>query len=497
LRSNSETTGGTKADLVLKVYAILMRNVLTPAANQQQNADNSAQNDQDSRGDFKYDETLRRIYALGWSTDLRQLPELNFIQLYDYLVVSTRKYRHIVLKGTNYTKLTSYQFFFEGNVKRLESKTHENKTYVKASVLPSMKKTPYRVVVEFTPQCDFLRAACTCPAGLGSHGKGKCNHVGGVLFALEDFTRRGLQNHSEPLSCTSRLSVRVVPRNQSVAAKPLDRILIKPKGIKFDPRPPQQRKIDEERFKTFSENLQNCLASSSFFLFHDIKSNCSEMSEQQVSEEQEESVAFTDSYDIATNRFKSMIDEHVSSLTITPEEIQETERLTRGQSKNNLWFEKRKTVLTASNFGNVAKTKVKPSNKLKAMLYGNFTTEAVQYGIESEQKAVDLFRREMSKDGITVEVEEPGLSLSKDKPYLGASLDRIVTMTDTGEKWGMEIKSPFSKAGMTVDEACKTKNFFLEKLADDSVKLKRNHNYFCQVQGQLYCSMMPLKGIFL
>ena len=75
------------------------------------------------------------------------------------------------------------------------------------------------------------------------------------------------------------------------------------------------------------------------------------MSKEQVSEEQEESVAFTDSYDIVTNRFKSMIDEQVSSLTITPEEIQETERLTRGQSKNNLWLEKRKTVLTASNFG--------------------------------------------------------------------------------------------------------------------------------------------------
>ena len=63
------------------------------------------------------------------------------------------------------------------------------------------------------------------------------------------------------------------------------------------------------------------------------------MSEEQVSEEQEESVAFTDSYDIATNRFKSMIDEQVSSLTITPQEVQETERLTRGQWKSNLWFE--------------------------------------------------------------------------------------------------------------------------------------------------------------
>ena len=120
-----------------------------------------------------------------------------------------------------------------------------------------------------------------------------------------------------------------------------------------------------------------------------------------------------------------MIDEYVSSLTITQEEIQETERLTKGQSRNKLWFEKRKTVLTASNFGNVAKTKVEPSNKLKAILYSNFTTEAVQYGIESEQKAVDLFTREMSKHGATVAVEQSGLSLSKDKPYLGASLDRI------------------------------------------------------------------------
>ena len=257
LKCNSERAGGTKADLVLKVYALLVRNVVRPAVNVEENADNS--------GHFEYEDTLRRISALGWSTDLRQLPELNFIQLYDYLVVSTRKYRHIVLKGTNYKKLKSYQFFFEGNVKRLESKVYQGKTYVKASVLPSMKKNPYRVIVEFSPQCDILRAACTCPAGLGLNGKGKCNHVGGVLFAAEDFTRRGLQKHGEPLTCTSRLSVWVVPRNQSVAAKPLDQVLIRkirfgkknirlqPKIIKFDPRAPNQCTRDDD-FHYFQRN---------------------------------------------------------------------------------------------------------------------------------------------------------------------------------------------------------------------------------------------------
>lgn len=99
---------------MLKVYAILVRHVLRPGENQQQSSDNTGQDHQNTTehsGDFKYDETLRGISALGWSTDLRQLPELNFIQLYDYLVVSTRKYRHIVLKGTNFKKLKILPIF--------------------------------------------------------------------------------------------------------------------------------------------------------------------------------------------------------------------------------------------------------------------------------------------------------------------------------------------------------------------------------------------------
>ena len=94
-----------------------------------------------------------------------------------------------------------------------------------------------------------------------------------------------------------------------------------------------------------------------------------------------------------------------------------------------------------------------------------------------------------------MKVEEVGLLISKEKPYPGASLDRIVTFVDTNERWGMEIKSPFSKAGMTVRDACKSKNFYLEKLADASIQLKRNHDYYWQVQGQLYCSNVSLKSI--
>ena len=80
--------------------------------------ENFLQDLEQGQSDFKYEATMVRISALGWSSDLRNLPEMNFIQLYDYPVASTRKYRHIVLRGTHYEKLKSYQFLFEGNVKK-------------------------------------------------------------------------------------------------------------------------------------------------------------------------------------------------------------------------------------------------------------------------------------------------------------------------------------------------------------------------------------------
>ena len=149
LRSHGESAGETKADLVLKVFALLMRSVIPSANNGENEAAIPAEEQNDSS--FKYEATLRSLSALGWSSYLRQLSEMNFVQLYDYLVVSTRKYQHIVLKGTHYKKLKSYQFFLEGNVKKLECKHFEDKTYVKANVLPSMKRTPYKVVFEFSP----------------------------------------------------------------------------------------------------------------------------------------------------------------------------------------------------------------------------------------------------------------------------------------------------------------------------------------------------------
>jgi len=149
-------------------------------------AANSDGNGTDTRLDeeFKYDSTMRRISALGWSTDLRHLPEMNFVQLYDYVVVSTRKYQHIVLKGTNYKKLlpssSSKEMLKSWNAKP----TNDSKRFVRANVLPSMKKTPYRVVIEL------------CSA--------RCLHLSRWTWIR--FFQERCTTKPEPLTCTSRLS---------------------------------------------------------------------------------------------------------------------------------------------------------------------------------------------------------------------------------------------------------------------------------------------------
>ena len=83
-----------------KVYALLMKRVLPSSSGENRELLTDFQDIEQNQSDFKYEATMVRISALEWSSDLRNLPEMNFIQLYDYPVVS-REYRHIVLRNAS------------------------------------------------------------------------------------------------------------------------------------------------------------------------------------------------------------------------------------------------------------------------------------------------------------------------------------------------------------------------------------------------------------
>ena len=104
-----------------------------------------------------------------------------------------------------------------------------------------------------------LQIYCFCLNRRGLNGLERCYHIGGVIFATKDFSRCGLKDHDEPISCTSRLCTWNIPRNMRVEPKPIDKIVLKKicygktnstasKITSYDPRAPADRCRDVEVF---------------------------------------------------------------------------------------------------------------------------------------------------------------------------------------------------------------------------------------------------------
>ena len=142
---------------------------------------------------------------------------------------------------------------------------------------------------------------------------------------------------------------------------------------------------------TLKRDLQKCLPSSGFFLFHDIESKCSKNSEKEEIEyevveldhvyETNDStdfkietvdkfpLPFSEFYDISRDSFKDMVVKYVVNISLTDEEINHIEYSTRGEQSFNLLWEYRKEKLTAINFYIAAANKVEPSKKIVFVLF--------------------------------------------------------------------------------------------------------------------------------
>jgi hypothetical protein len=74
--------------------------------------------------------------------------------------------------------------------------------------------------------------------------------------------------------------------------------------------------------------------------------------------------------------------------------------------------------------------------------------------------------------------------IDKEKPWMHATPDFLCTGSCCGDGCGM-VKCPISIENWDVDSYIQNKNACLEKV-DGNFRLKRNHQYFYQVQQQLF-----------
>ncbi|CAG9770188.1 unnamed protein product [Ceutorhynchus assimilis] len=156
------------------------------------------------------------------------------------------------------------------------------------------------------------------------------------------------------------------------------------------------------------------------------------------------------------------------------------EVLTQDQRNAELWFQERKKRLTASNFGRIIKLRDTTNrekvvnNLLFSTFKGNFATK---YGQDNEPNAIKDFEQMTGKI-----VKKSGLIIHKDHPFLAASPDGLIVK----ENALVEVKCPYKAQNSTIEEAVNKGEITYVTYEDGKLTLKRQHEYYYQVQGQLH-----------
>ena len=117
----------------------------------------------------------------------------------------------------------------------------------------------------------------------------------------------------------------------------------------------------------------------------------------------------------------------------------------------------------------------------------HISTPAIQYGTRHESTAVSNYVQHKQEEiSLKFVVEDSGLIINVAKPWLAASPDG--TVDDPTAGCGLlEVKCPYKCRNKSFAEAVKDSTFFLTH-KDEMFKLKVSHQYYYQVQFQLYVS---------
>ena len=114
---------------------------------------------------------------------------------------------------------------------------------------------------------------------------------------------------------------------------------------------------------------------------------------------------------------------------------------------------------------------------------------ALEWGRSHEDIAKQLYITAKTQQfGELYQVTRSGIHINIEHPWLAASPDgHVVDPSESIERrYGiLEIKCPYSARRVTPEIACHDINRFCCTLVDGRTSLKKAHNYYHQVQGQL------------
>ncbi|PFX30067.1 hypothetical protein AWC38_SpisGene5183 [Stylophora pistillata] len=177
----------------------------------------------------------------------------------------------------------------------------------------------------------------------------------------------------------------------------------------------------------------------------------------------------------------------ITSLTKDENEINDIEVNTRAQADCEEWNKQRCHRFTASKFHLISHRKRNHNTLAETLIHPKkFSNRAVEHGRNFEPVALMEYQKYMKNARTPVKVFPSGFVISKSHPILGASPDAKVIDPGCLETFGLaEVKCPYKVANVAPIDACSDPKFCMEKTGTDTCQLKKNHEYYAQVQGQM------------
>ena len=388
-----------------------------------------------------------------------------------------------------------------------------NKSYM------SKEKRAYTVYVCLDTRGRIYNAQCPCVAGLGE----SCSHIAALLFYLLDCVEKDLGKLPETVTRTGRpMEWNVPPPLKDVEPVPVENMVFtKAKYGKdtrsvyggsleeFEPRCPADQRLLDNDLETLLGSTKVSLPRSGLFQFWDVGLDAVEDENKKEEDEANKLViprcgqhdaTFTD-----PSEYEIFCEDYFEEQTISEELSTIVERLTTDQHKSALWRNLHVGRITSSSFHDVLvrRASTSPDGLVKRFMgyQANVSTAAMQWGIMHEHHAVKDYVDTMQRAGHSnLQFRPCGLTLLPKMSFLGATADGLIADPSAKEQEGLlEVKCPSQCKGdrsvryMTPrqiterypSESC------LELLPDGTLRLKRQHRYHTQVQGELGVKGFP------
>eukprot|EP00914_Ancora_sagittata_P028955 GHVO01057168.1.p1 GENE.GHVO01057168.1~~GHVO01057168.1.p1 ORF type:complete len:491 (-),score=62.76 GHVO01057168.1:1035-2507(-) len=335
--------------------------------------------------------------------------------------------------------------------------------FIKASVWAEMRKSA-SYIVDVRIACNGVIEETQCECAVGQGPTAHCKHVGAVLFGLTCFKQSG--NVVAEKTCTQVLQTfhKAKPhRGSPVKAATFGQFRGDRTPVLFDPRPSHRRalpgRLDDlhSRLINRRDNVQRPIMDL--------------LRPANVE-------AFARDHDYMALSMEDHFLQKSFITYMTAEKAHEIEETTRGQADAQTWKEERKKRLTSSIFGEICKATDRKNKDLLAkriIIPASINAPSLKHGRRYESVALEEFQND---SGVTV--MKCGLFVAEGFPVLAASPDGIIDRDTV-----VEVKCPLSAFKKAITPVTVPYLYFDN---DDQLTLKKNHDYYYQIQGQLFCA---------